>query len=88
MTEERNHPEFPAIPKEKLRFLTGRELLRDKPPETKPRGYFADAMYRFTRNRSSVAAAFIILLLVLYAVFVPFFAENRYTRSLKDTMTV
>ena len=88
MTEEKNRPDSPGIPKEKLRFLEGREILHDQPPETKPRGYFADAMYRFTRNRSSVAAAFIILLLVLYAVFVPFFAENPYTRALKDTMAL
>ena len=83
MTEHTNR--IPGIPPEKFTLLTGRELRRDRPPETKPRGYFADAMYRFTRNRGSVAAAFIILLLVLYAILAPLFFENSYTRALTDT---
>ena len=84
MTENRN--EIPAVAPEKLVYITGRELHHDKPPETKPRGYFADAMYRFTRNKGSVVAAFIILLLVLYALLVPLFFENAYTRRLTDTL--
>ena len=73
---------------EKFTFATDRDKRHDRPPETPPRGYFADAMYRFTRNKSSVVAAFIILILVLYALLVPLFCENTYTRSLTDTLTL
>ncbi len=85
MTEK--HPVHPEeITPEKFTFSVSGSRLRDRPPETPARGYFSDAMYRFTRNGSSVAASFIILLLVLYAVLIPFFFENSYTRSLQDTL--
>ena len=50
------------IEKEKFEFCNN-EILQDKPIETKPVGYFQDAMRRFAKNKSSVAAAVIILFL-------------------------
>ena len=80
---------FPdGIPPEKFSLADTKKRLRDRSPETPARGYWADAIYRFTRNGSSVAAAFIILLLMLYAILVPLFFENDYTRSLKDTLAL
>ena len=35
-------------------------VIHDKKLATKPRGYFADAMLRFKKNKSSVVAAIII----------------------------
>lgn len=72
------------IPKEKFEFYQRDESIHDKSPETKPIGYFRDAMGRFCRNRSSVAAAVIILLVLLFAVFVPVLGENNYTRVPTD----
>ena len=77
---------YPDIPPEKFAFVPEEGRLRDKKLETKPVGYFRDAMIRFSRNRGSVVAACIIVVLVLYAVFVPIFFQNQYTRSLTDTM--
>ena len=64
--------------------MEGRE--HDKKLESKPVGYFRDAFNRFCRNKASVVAAIIIVVLLLYAIFVPVFCENNYTRALTDTM--
>ncbi len=64
--------------------MEGRE--HDKKLESKPVGYFRDAFNRFCRNKASVVAAIIIMVLLIYAIFVPIFCENTYTRALTDTM--
>lgn len=73
------------ISKEKFEFFTRDEEIRDKKLDTKPVGYFKDAMMRFSRNKSSVAAAIVLLCLVLYAIFIPIFASNNYTNRPTDT---
>ena len=47
------------------------EFNTDAAFKTEPRGYFKDAFYRFKKNKSSVAAAIIISLLVLFALLSP-----------------
>ena len=74
------------IPAEKFRFVPEEGRMHDQKLETKPIGYFKDAMIRFGKNKGSVVAAWIILILVLYAIFVPIFCETSYSRSLTDTM--
>ncbi len=83
--ENNNNQFYADIPAEKFEFYDRSESIHDRKFETKPRGYFADAMLRFSRNKSSVVAAYIILIIILYAVFVPFFCENNYTRAVNDT---
>ncbi|MBQ7488812.1 MAG: ABC transporter permease [Clostridia bacterium] len=73
------------IPKSAFEFVPEAGRMHDKKLETKPVGYFQDAMNRFARNKSSVVAAYIILVLVLYAILVPIFCETTYSRSLTDT---
>lgn len=46
--------------------------LSDKKLDTKALGYFADAFKRFSKNKSSLAAAIIIVCLFLFAILVPF----------------
>ncbi len=60
------------IPKEKFEFASHGEKIFDKKLDTKPIGYFKDAWMRFKKNKSSVTAAIIILILVIYAIVVPF----------------
>lgn len=72
---------FDHIPKEKFAFVNADKMLSDKEIQTKSRSYFADAMIRFSKNRSSVVAAWILLFLVLFAIFAPMFSP--YT--VKDT---
>ena len=74
------------IPAEKFAFVQENERLHDKELQTKARSFFADAMIRFGKNKSSVIAAWILLFLVLYAIFVPVFSQ--YTADDKDPMYV
>ena len=80
-----NKKEYESIPASAFEFVPEEGRMHDKKLESKPIGYFRDAFNRFCWNKSSVVAAFIIMLLVLYAIFVPIFCENNYTRALTDT---
>ena len=63
--------QYQHIPQEKFAFAQLDADLKDKKLETKARGYMADAMLRFKKNKSSVVAAYIILLLVLFVIVSP-----------------
>ncbi len=63
--------EYEKIPAEQFRFVQKDESLHDKALQTKARGFFADAMIRFGKNKSSVIATVILLLLILYSIFAP-----------------
>ncbi len=77
-----NNTNYEKIPQEKFEFVQLNSRLHDTKLETKARGYFADAMLRFRKNKSSVVAAWILLLLVLYAFFAPIISP--YTVAMKD----
>lgn len=70
------------IPKEKFAFANDGDRITDKKLDTKPIGYFKDAFIRFRKNKSSVAAAIIILILFVYAIVAP--AVSNYTISDRD----
>ncbi|MDR0928468.1 MAG: ABC transporter permease [Oscillospiraceae bacterium] len=80
-----NESFYPHIPASEFAFVGDENRLHDKELETKPVSYFRDVLYRFSRNKSSVVAACIILFLALYAFLVPIFGETTYSRSLTDT---
>ena len=73
---------YEHIPQEKFRFVQRDANLHDKKLETKARGFFADALLRFKKNKSSVVAAWIICILVLYALIVP--VVSPYSINDKD----
>ena len=91
---------FKHIPKEKFAFVHEGDRIKDKKFEDKPVGYFKDAWIRFRKNKASVVAAFIIILVVLYAFITPLaitthdnsFMVNQYARKparvtwLRDTL--
>ena len=83
---KQNNMDYMNIPKEKFAFCNDSENLHDKRLETKPVGYFQDAMMRFARNKSSVIAAWIILLLVIFAIVAPIVGATNYTSRPTDTM--
>ena len=60
-----NEKLYQDIPASAFEFVPEEGRMHDKKLETKPVGYFKDAMIRFSRNKGSVVAAFIILFLVL-----------------------
>ena len=63
--------DYEKIPAEKFAFVQENEKLHDRELQTKARSFFADAMLRFGRNKSSVIAAWILALLILYAIVAP-----------------
>ena len=48
--------------------------IMDTKLETKPTTFFKDALRRFRKNKSSVAGAYILTILILLAIFVPIFS--------------
>ncbi len=72
------------IPKEKLVFAKREDRVSDEVLKTKPRSYLADAMLRFTKNKSSVAAAWILLFLVIFVILSP--VISPYSINDKDNV--
>ena len=75
---------YSNIPKSEFEFANKDKNIHDEQFDTKPIGYFKDAMSRFKKNKSSVVATFIILFLILYAILVPMCFKNNYNTSLGD----
>ena len=70
------------IPAEKFKFVQQDKKIYDQKFDTKPVGYFTDAFRRFRKNKSSVAGGIVILILILFAIFVPIF--SKYDISDRD----
>ena len=62
---------YEHISPEKFEFAQKDAYIFDEKLKTKSRGFFADAMLRFKKNKSSVVAAYIIGFLVLFAIVSP-----------------
>ena len=60
---------------DKFRFAQKDEKIHDAKLETKPIGYFKDAWLRFKKNKSSVVAFCLIVVLLLFSIIVPFFSH-------------
>jgi oligopeptide transport system permease protein len=61
------------IPVEKFQFAKRNDLLHDSKFETKPVSYFQGAFQRFSKNKGAVVGGIVIAILVLFAIFAPFF---------------
>ncbi len=70
------------IAKEKFSFHQTDGRLHDKKLDTKPVSYFRDALNRFAKNKGSILAFVIIIILVLFAVFTPILSP--YTVEYQD----
>ncbi len=70
------------IPAEKFEFAQTGANLHDEKFKTKPIGYFKDAWIRFKKNKASLVATVIIVLVALYAIIVPF--VSNYELSDRD----
>lgn len=82
MTEQ-NNTQYQHIDKELFAFTQRDEVLHDKKLDTKPVGYMRDAWRRFKKNKGSVVAACIILVLIIFSIFVPIF--SGYGMAFSDT---
>lgn len=79
-----NIDKYKDIPASKFRFTNNRSE-QDEKFQTKQYGYLADAWHRFKKNKSSIVATVIIVILILFALLVPIFGETTYSKSLTDT---
>ena len=79
MMEERD---LKNIPVEKFAFAQRDARIHDTKLETKPIGYFKDAWLRFKKNKSAVVAFSLIVILLLFAIIVPF--VSHYDVSFRD----
>lgn len=76
-------------PKDYFKLVQDKELIADKPFQTKQRTYFQDAMHRFRKNRLNVVASYILLFLILMSIFVPIFTpEELYTETNAKLITL
>ncbi len=70
------------IPADKFKFVGGQHLIHDVKFDTKARSYMADAFSRFCKNKGSVVASIVIIVLVLFAIVAPFCTQ--YTVAYED----
>lgn len=77
-----NSGEFEEISAESFQFVQKDEKIHDLKFETKPVGFLKDALYRFTKNKASIVAACVLLVLVIYAIVGPFI--TKYDTSYSD----
>lgn len=73
--------EFKEIPKEKFQFAD-KSVSNDHALVTKPVSYWRDAFKRFCKNKGAVVGAIVVLILLLFAAFGPFF--TAYTPQFSD----
>ena len=71
-----------SIPKEKFAFVQKEERIHDERLQTKAISYFGDAWIRFRTNKSAVVAFTLIMVLLLFAIIVPF--VSNYTVGFRD----
>lgn len=69
------------IPKEKFELVHEDESIHDTKFETKPIGWLRDALTRFAKNRTSVIAAGILFLIILFAIIVPLASPKSYVKK-------
>lgn len=74
---------YENIPQDKFRFVHDGERMSDKKLDDKPISYLKDAWIRFRKNKASVVATVIIVLIVLFAFLMPV-VSKRYDSQFMD----
>ncbi len=72
---------YSDISKEKFQFAQIDKRLHDEKFSVKPIGYFKDAWLRFKKNKSSILASIIILLIVLFGIVIPYISPYAISDS-------
>lgn len=69
---------------EDFEFVQAEKKLYDKKFETKPIGYFRDAMIRFGKNKTNVVATTILFAIILGTILIPIFSNKNYELQESD----
>ncbi|MCK7487241.1 MAG: hypothetical protein MZU97_18315 [Bacillus subtilis] len=65
------------IDQSSFEFVQADKKIYDKKFETKPIGYFKDAMIRFGKNKANVFATMILFTIIALSIFVPIFSTKN-----------
>lgn len=79
MDKEQNNKIQQDIQNTEFEFVQRDEKIFDKKFETKPVGYFKDAMTRFAKNRANVIATIILFTLIMSSILVPVLTTKNFT---------
>lgn len=71
---------------EEFEFVQVDEKIYDKRFETKPIGYFKDAMIRFSKNRTNVIATTILVIIILCSIIIPI-VSTKNVEDLDDNFS-
>ncbi|MFA7106153.1 MAG: ABC transporter permease [Candidatus Izemoplasmatales bacterium] len=74
------------IDKSQFEFVQQKQKIYDKKFETKPIGYFKDAMIRFSKNRTNLTASIILGVLILLSIFLPILSSKN-AETLQETLS-
>jgi len=66
------------LSKDNFQFVQRDDKIYDKRFETKPIGYFKDAMIRFGKNRTNVIASVILFLMIFLSILVPIITTKNF----------
>jgi oligopeptide transport system permease protein len=73
-----NKQQLEKLTKDDFKFVQRDDKIYDKRFETKPIGYFKDAMIRFGKNRTNVIASVILFLMIFLSILVPIVTTKNY----------
>ncbi|MFK5884193.1 MAG: ABC transporter permease [Candidatus Izemoplasma sp.] len=68
------------IKSDSFEFLQVEDKIYDKKFETKPIGYFKDALIRFRQNRTNVVATLILFTIIFFTFFIPIVSNKNFTQ--------
>lgn len=78
MAEINNKKDY-EITADSFKLVQSKQKIHDVAFKTKPTTFFKDALKRFSKNKSSVAGAIILGLLILLTIFVPILSSKNIT---------
>ena len=73
-----NAIDFEDIPASEFEFVHTGEKIYDSNIEAEARGFFKDALFRLCKNKASVAAFFVICIIVFMAIAGPFMTPYSF----------
>lgn len=85
---DNNKELYNDIPSEKFLLVQQGDKLYDAEFVTKPIGFLKDVLLRFTKNRASVIAAFIILTIMFFSFFGPMMNDFKFDQQFTDRVNV
>ena len=85
MTLFEGNQAYMDIPEEEFAFVQTL-FLKDERFKTKPIGFFKDALIRLGKNKASIAAFWVIVIIVILSIFAPFFNGYGYNQQNENRM--